>query len=341
VRDATSSPTSKGGREAALGRCDGLAMSTHQPPSSDNAIELVLADGRVMTVRPTNATDVRRMLTLYDALSDRDRHRRFFGSFRPRADWCRDWASIGERGGYGLIAIVRDHDGSEVVAGEAGYAMRDDGDGELAVTIAAPWRGWLGPYLLDVLLERAAESGVANLRADVLLDNGPMLSLLRRRDPVAVGHDRGVVNLSVGTGGRAPTWPPNDDRPRVLVEIAGRRWSGADRAVDAGLTVAMCAGPAGRRHNECPVLTGGRCPLADGADAIVMMLDPDDERSRRLAEAHQEHVPGRPVLVRRSAIASKVDGCIDVGTDSGDVVEQLLALIGSPRTGDVAGTDGG
>lgn len=298
--------------------------------TSDDSLEFDLADGRRMTVRPTTAADVERIMSLYDGLSDRDRHRRFFGAFRPRADWCRDWAGIGERGGYGLIAVVHDLEGGESVAGEAGYAMRHDGDGDLAVTVAAPWRGWLGPYLLDVLLERAAEAGVANLQADVLLENGPMLSLLRRRDPVAMGHDDGVVRLSIATSATTSSWPPDDDRPRVLVEIAGRRWSGEGKAETAGLTTAVCSGPDGRVRNACPVLEGGRCPLADGADAILMLLDPDDERSQRLSEAHRRHVPGRPVLVRRSS-KSTGDSCLDIAADGPDAVGQLLALIG-PRT---------
>ena len=168
------------------------------------------------------------------------------------------------------------------MAGEAGYAMRSDGDGDLAVTVAPNWRGWLGPYLLDVLVRHAAAVGLANLQAEVLLENGPMLSLLSRRDPVAMGHDAGVVRLSIGTTGSGATWPPGEQRPRVLVEVAGRRWSGEQAAEAAGLATAMCAGPAGRGEHGCPVLEGGRCPLADGADAIIVLLDPDDERSAEL-----------------------------------------------------------
>ena len=40
---------------------------------------------------------------------------------------------------------------------EAGYALLPDGNGEFALTVAAGWRGWLGPYLLDAIVTAAAD----------------------------------------------------------------------------------------------------------------------------------------------------------------------------------------
>ncbi len=291
-----------------------------------------LAGGARMEVRPTTAADAERILALYETLSAGDRHRRFFGAFRPHLDWCREWADIASEGGFGVIAIVHRDGAPEEVAGEAGYAIRDDGDGDLAVTVARDWRGWLGPYLLDVLVRRAAAAGLANLQAEVLLENGPMLSLLSRRSPVALKHDSGVVYLSIGTTGPVPTWPPADARPRVLVEVAGRRWAGEQAAEAAGLATAMCAGPAVRGVDECPVLSGGRCPLADEADAILVLLDPDDERTAPLIRAHREQSPGTPVLVHHHTPGPDGDaprGCIEVEPDGAAAVAQVLSLIGT------------
>lgn len=302
------------------------------PPALPEFIEL--ADGAQMEVRPTGVADAERICSLYESLSISDRHRRFFSAFKPRLEWCRQWADVGSRGGFGVIAIVHRSGESDEVAGEAGYALQHDGDGDLAVTVAPTWRGWLGPYLLDLLVRRAAVAGPSNLQADVLLENGPMLSLLKRRDPVAMGHDDGAVRLSVGTTGSVPTWPPADERPRVLVEVAGRRWSGERAAEAAGLATAMCAGPAGRGAHGCPVLEGGRCPLADGADAIIVLLDPDDERSAQLVRAHCRQSPGTPVLVRHrppdgdTGESAGPSGCLDVESDGSAAVAQVLALVG-------------
>lgn len=144
-------------------------------------------DGSRLEVRPTNTDDAERICELYETLSISDRHRRFFGTFRPRLEWCRTWADVASRGGFGVIAIVHRDGQPDAVAGEAGYAIRHDGDSDLAETVAKRWRGWLGPYLLDVLVRHAAVTGLQNPQAEVLLENGPMLSLLRRRDPVAMG----------------------------------------------------------------------------------------------------------------------------------------------------------
>jgi RimJ/RimL family protein N-acetyltransferase len=296
-----------------------------------------LADGARMEVRPTSAADAERICELYESLSVTDRHRRFFGAFKPHLEWCEQWADVATRGGFGVIAIVHRDGEPDEVAGEAGYAIRDDGDGDLAVTVAPSWRGWLGPYLLDLLVRHAAAVGLANLQAEVLLENGPMLSLLNPRDPVALGHDSGIVRLTIGTGGPVPTWAPGEDRPRVLVEVAGRRWAGELLAERAGLATAMCAGPAARRRRGCPVLEGGRCPLADRADAIIVLLDPDDPRSAELVQAHREQSPGTPVLVRHRSQGDRdgdgggleLPGCVEVEPDGAAAVAQVLALLGS------------
>jgi hypothetical protein len=301
------------------------------PPSDDVLDVIELADGRVMTVRATTADDAGRICTLYGELTSIDRHRRFFGAFSPKFEWCRRWASVGERGGFGIIALVgRADDDAPVAVAEAGYAMRGDGDGDFAITVATPWRGWLGAYLLDVLVRRAATEGVRNLLAEVLLENGPMLSLLGRRDAVAVEHDDGVVRLSIGTSGTTPDWPPAETRPRVLVEVAGRRWSGENAADKAGLATRICAGPDHRVRHGCPVLDGGTCALADGADAIVVLLDPDDERSQELIEAHRRNSPGTPVLVRHQTVDGDAvsSGCIELEGDGARAVAQLVSLIG-------------
>jgi hypothetical protein len=78
------------------------------------------------------------------------------------------------------------------------------------------------------------------------------------------------------------------------------------------------------------VLEGGTCPLAAGADAIVVLLDPADERSQELIEAHRRHHPGTPVLVRhRVDDADAVPtGCVEVDADGARAVAQIVSLIG-------------
>jgi len=288
-----------------------------------------LGRDRTLEIRPTTAGDADLILELYEPLSLEDRRRRFFNAFRPDVDWCHHWASVAERGGHGVIAIVHHSDHDEV-AGEAGYALRSDGDGDLAVTIAPHWRGWLGSYLVELLAQHAAVSGISNLQADVLLENRAMLTILQRRGSVSLEHSDGVVRLTIGTAGYLPSWPPKAEGHKVLVASPGGRWSGEHAAEKAGCVTAVCSGPGRRQRAGCPVLDGGRCPLADSADAIVILLDPNDEQTQRLIALHRQHRPGVPILIGHGATESGTlpADCIEVSASPGNTVDHILSLIG-------------
>lgn len=300
-------------------------------PPAETAEWIELRGGRVLEIRPTTEADAQPLCDFYGRLSLEDRNRRFFTAFQPRLAWCRTWASVAERGGYGVVAVAHDGDEETLIA-EAGYSLQRDGDGELAVTVAPEWRGWLGGYLVDVLVRHAASRGIDNLQADVLLTNRPMVAILRHRGAVSLGHDNGSVRLTIGTSGDVPSWPPRAEGHRVLVAARGGRWSGEDAAADAGCVTAVCAGPGARRRSGCPVLEGERCPLADGAEAIVVLLDPDDERTQRLVEIHRRQRPGTPLFVAPRAItagAAPAD-CLEISTSDDETVAHILSLVG-PR----------
>ncbi len=294
---------------------------------TDESIDL--GRDRTLEIRPTTIADAELICELYQPLSLEDRHRRFFSAFRPELPWCRDWASVSERGGYGVIAIVHHADRDEV-AGEAGYALRSDGDGDLAVTVAPKWRGWLGSYLIDVLARHAASRAIGSLQADVLLENRPMLAILHRRGAVNLEHSRGAVHLTIGTAGYLPSWPPKAKGHKLLVAAPGGRWSGEDAASRAGCVTAVCSGPGRRQRGGCPVVDGGRCPLADSADAIVILLDPDDEQTQHLVALHRKNRPGVPIFVTRRLAESAAfpADCNEVSASGTDTVAHILSLLG-------------
>jgi hypothetical protein len=314
---------------------------------TDTVERFELGDGRVLEIRPTTAADGPALQSLYDRLPRHDVHLRFFSAFNPRIDWCTTWASVAERGGFGVIAIVHrapppggdvgdDAGVPDEVVGEAGYAVRADGDGDLAVTVAPPWRGWLGPYLLEVIVRHAAGAGIANLQADVLVENRVMLGLLRHRGAVALEHPDGTARLSISTSGHLSSWPPVDVRPRVLVEVGGGRWNGEQLAREAGLTTMLCSGPDHRPRGGCPLLAGGDCPLADGADAIVVLLDPDDEQTAELLARHRQANPNTPVLVRRRNDATPAD-CRELPRETRAAVTAIADAASSNESGRRAG----
>lgn len=284
-------PTVVGTGAAAVDR-----RETHHAPSPPRAV--ALPEGGTLLVRAVRPDDITALEELYERLDPEAAYRRFFSGFRPHHDFFEHLVAVAERGGAGLVAEVVDGGDGARLVGEAGYEPLDDGNGELAITVDRTWRGWLGPYLLDALLEVAAAAGVPNLEADVLLTNGPMLALLRARGYAAVpSDDWSVVRAVVGAAHRRPSWTEPHDHLRVLVEGAGGHWPGAAAAQAAGAEVLGCPGPTSSGA-PCPVLAGEPCPLVAGADAVVMAHPDGSERWEALRVAHRSVHPDVPVCVQ-------------------------------------------
>ncbi len=248
-------------------------------------------------VRPIAPTDAEGLGALYESLDIDDRQRRFFSGFHPGSPFLRKMTGVAERGGAGLVAELQDTPGRPgQIVGEATFEQLEDGDGELGITVDRDWRGWLGPYLLDALLETAAARGVPNLEADVLVTNGPMLALAHARGAVDLEQpDWTQVRILIGTGADSPTWPGDHDRARVLVEGGGGGWNARRAAGTGGIDVVACPGP-GRRRGPCPAMDGRPCPLAAGADVIVTPAAIDEPWSA-LVDAHRRLHAGVPVCI--------------------------------------------
>ena len=306
---------------------------------------MALPDGRTLDLRPVTPADVDGLAALYADLTIDDLYRRFFSVYHPDRRFFERVASAAERGGFGLVAIASGpgHGGdapAERIVAEAGYELLPDGDGELAIAVADGWRGWLGPYLLDALIEAAGARGVPNLEADVLVTNAAMLSLVRGRGYATMANDDwATVRVVIGTAGRVPSWPGSHERPRILVEVPGARWHAGVAGDAAGLQVLACPGPLGSR-TRCPALAGEPCPLAAGADAIVVSHATDDERWDALVAAHRRVHPGVPVCVElpRGADAACGDASVPrvpAGSDAAVLafVERLAAAPAAAEDG--------
>ena len=113
---------------------------------------MALAGGGHLTVRPVGPGDLDGLVALYATLDAEDRYRRFFSGLAPPRSFFQRLAEVRGRGGFGVVAV----DGAGRIVGEANYELLPDGDGELGMAVARDWRGWLGPYLLDTLVDAAA-----------------------------------------------------------------------------------------------------------------------------------------------------------------------------------------
>jgi hypothetical protein len=159
-----------------------------------------LCDGRVLTIRTVTRADAGRLDALFEGLCDEDRYRRFFGFSHPGRSFLEQMTRAGEEGGYRLVAVVSGAE--DKIVAEAGYALLPDGNGEFALTVAAGWRGWLGPYLLHALAAAAAARGVPNLQADILCENDRMLAVVASHGYVTL--DRGFSQVRVAIDAARP-----------------------------------------------------------------------------------------------------------------------------------------
>ncbi len=300
---------------------------------------MALPGGQKLVLRPVSVDDVDLLVEMHDGLSLGDLRRRFFSTARPDRDSLERLATAGERGGFGVAAVVSEsgRDRGQLV-GVAGYEPLPNGDGELSVIVVPEWREWLGRLLLHVVLEAAASRGVPNLEADVLLTNQSLLALARARGCAFMDSDKPwSVRCVIGTRGQAPTWPGPHDRPRVLVETPAGGWR-ADRAYRAaGWQVLVCPGP-GARH--CPALHGQPCALAAAADAIVIAPPRPDERWDALSDAHRSQHPGVPLCVTLAATqADQPDRIVRLPGDPSDA-RAAVALVDRTAREHARGADG-
>ena len=252
-----------------------------------------LADGRMVWLRRAGPDDVPAITGLYLELSSESFYRRFYTA-RPAPELVAQFASF--RSGTACLVACSPADPGSLVA-EARYLPIAPGTAELALTVRHDYQGaGLGHLLLDALVQRAREEGLDRLRAVVLLENTPMLRLLQCYGWVLAApvEDFSVAYLEISTVGGMPGWPAESAGRRVLVER--RSWFD-DRQVaalrSAGHDIRQCTGPLHRVGRTCPLVTSGRCRLAEGADMIVSLLPAGEPDCAAVVAAHRRLWPHR------------------------------------------------
>ena len=258
-----------------------------------------LGDRGVLTVRHAAPGDEDALDQLYSTLPIDDLNKRFFTGARPGAHFLQRWVNLQSSNGVCLLVDL-ERGGQRATIAEAGFAALADGDAELGITVAPDYRGWIGPWLLDVLLTHAAKAGFENLQALVKTSNRPMLTIIKHRGCARFDTSEwGTTRVTMSTHGHTPSWPPESTRPRVLVESPWARPNAAKRLREQHGTTLICGG-FNKRSSHCPLHEGQPCPLVAGADAVVIDGRPfdhggsDDEDfdpgaiATRLAQVHPD-----------------------------------------------------
>jgi GNAT superfamily N-acetyltransferase len=251
-----------------------------------------LADGRPVVLRLAGPADVPAITRLYQDLSPESFQRRFHGG-RLAPSLLARLASL-DVGAVCVVAAPPADPGR--LAAEARYVGTGSGTAELALTVSDAYQGaGLGRRLLEALVQRAREDGLERLRAVVLLDNAAMLRLLQRYGWVLAApvEEFSVACLEISVTGGMPGWPAGSAGRRVLVERRG--WFDDQQVAalrSAGNDVRRCPGPL-QQVRDCPLVSSGRCRLAEQADLVVSLLPADEPDCAAVLAAHRRRWPHR------------------------------------------------
>lgn len=155
-------------------------MGTPPLPPGLAASSVLLADGRRAIIRPIRLDDWPELQRLHARLSPRSRRFRFLSALRELPEpMARRFADVDFDEQAAFVAVVP---GEAAIRGVARYARRpgDRSRAEMALVVEDAFQGvGLGRALLERLIAFARERGVVELVGSVLLENGPMLALLR------------------------------------------------------------------------------------------------------------------------------------------------------------------
>lgn len=239
-------------------------------------------------VRAATSADGPAILELYRALSPSSLRMRFSSTVSD--DVLARAAALSGNGFEALVAVCGDR-----VVGEARIESSPESHHEFAVTVADDQqRKGVGTALLERLRIEARAHGVVSLRAQIRIDNGPMLTLLRRIGGAIVMVAEGDVVFDIASDGEMPGWPAGTTARKVLIEAPGLGELPVTTALRAtGYDVRQCTGPAGGRREPCPLLSGGHCRLVDEADLILCLLPDTEPENREVAAAHVADRPER------------------------------------------------
>jgi acyl-CoA hydrolase/GNAT superfamily N-acetyltransferase len=157
---------------------------------------VVTFKGEYVHFRPIKATDESMMQDFFYSLSDRSIYQRYFSPLHAMPhQTVQAMTTIDYEQDMAIVALVR-REGRERIIAVGRYGLLGEGSdlAEMAFTVRDDWQNiGIGTYLLDYLSEIARERGVRAFTAEVLENNGPMLSILNNaQHPVECVYEDGV-----------------------------------------------------------------------------------------------------------------------------------------------------
>ena len=148
----------------------------------DQSVDVTLADGGRVRVRPILPEDKRRIADGFERLSPQSRYRRFFSSLSELPDEMLAYLTELDYDNHFAFGAIDLDDPDEPGVGVARYIRLPDDPMAAEVTVAVNddhQRRGIGTVLLDAIAVTAREHGIDRLVAYVLTDNEPVKAMLR------------------------------------------------------------------------------------------------------------------------------------------------------------------
>lgn len=255
-------------------------MSIVATPPGELVLDVLLRDSVIAQLRLLRSSDEPALRALNARVSVRTRMRRYFSASEAAGDWYVDNLIRGARGDCALVATVHD----EVVA-LAGFCRleRDPDLADLALLIDdAHQSEGLGALLLEQLAVLARHQGITAFSADVLVDNTPMLHLLRSSGfAVTTTTAAGVVDALVDLTEGPQLWEAVRSRDNTaqrtslqpVLAPASVAVVGSTRSGSLAAQVRLDLHAAGFRGNVVSVDSHSR--LTEPVDLVVVAVAAD------------------------------------------------------------------
>jgi GNAT superfamily N-acetyltransferase len=170
-----------------------------------------LRDGRQVEIRALRPADRAGLLEAVAQMSEEARYRRFFAPKRGFTEKEIEFYLNVDFVSHVALVAVLEEGGRSVIAGGARYIVSAPGRAEVAFAVDDPHQGLgIATRLMRHLVAIARAAGIAELYAEVLPDNVPMLAVFARSGlPMRQTRDGGVVHVALAlTKEESPDVPP-------------------------------------------------------------------------------------------------------------------------------------
>jgi RimJ/RimL family protein N-acetyltransferase len=161
--------------------------------------DLNLPDGSVVPVRAIRPDDARALQRLHGRLSELSIRLRYHGGMKELRDpMAKQLACVDAVNRFALVALDPEKL-DEIIAVVRFDRQGDTGKGEYAALVEDRWQGrGLGLAMTYRLIDVARDKGIRHLYGSVMLENKPMLKLLRSLDlPRREHRVRGIKYVEI------------------------------------------------------------------------------------------------------------------------------------------------